>query len=125
MDQDTIMIPGISQSVFRVALGTWAIGGWLWSGPDDRNAVDTNRSALDLGVDLIDAAPVYGFGHSETLVGEALAGRRDEVVIATKVGLSWDGDGQSLSAEDFLEIDAILERTIKDPVGAEFRAPPQ
>ena len=75
----------------RVGLGTWAIGGWMWGGTDERQAIDTILSALDRGITLIDTAPVYGFGHSEELVGKALAesGRRDEVVLATKAGLDW------------------------------------
>lgn len=121
MDQNTITMPGISRPIFRVALGTWAIGGWLWGGPDDRNAVDTIRTALDLGVNLIDTAPVYGFGHSETVVGEALAGRRDEVVIATKVGLTWDGDGQNIhrdgtAAHIVKEVEDSLRRLKTDRI---------
>ncbi|MBS0961102.1 MULTISPECIES: aldo/keto reductase [Acetobacter] len=89
ISQDKISIPGLGKSVSRVALGTWAIGGWMWGGPDDDNAIRTIHSALDEGIDLIDTAPVYGFGHSEEVIGRALEGRRDKVVIATKVGLNW------------------------------------
>ena len=75
----------------RVGLGTWAIGGWMWGGTDERRAIDTILSALDRGITLIDTAPVYGFGRSEEIVGKALDeyGKRDEVVLATKVGLDW------------------------------------
>jgi len=78
----------------RVGLGTWAIGGWMWGGTDERNAIDTILSALDRGITLIDTAPVYGFGQSEELVGKALdeADRREDVVLATKVGLDWNDD---------------------------------
>ncbi len=48
------------------------------------------QTAIDAGINLIDTAPVYGFGHSEEVVGRAIAGRRDQVVLATKVGLVWD-----------------------------------
>lgn len=93
MATDTITIPGIEQPVTRIALGTWAIGGWMWGGPDDENAVRTIHRALDEGVNLIDTAPVYGFGHSEEVVGRALeGGRREKVVIATKLGLNWTED---------------------------------
>ncbi|MGL4686679.1 MAG: aldo/keto reductase [Commensalibacter sp.] len=88
---DTLSLNGISQPVLRIALGTWAMGGWQWGGPDDKSAVSTIHQALDEGINLIDTAPVYGFGHSEEIVGEALQGRRDKVVIATKVGLNWEG----------------------------------
>jgi aryl-alcohol dehydrogenase-like predicted oxidoreductase len=74
----------------RIGLGTWAIGGWMWGGPDDDAAIATIHRALDAGVTLIDTAPAYGQGHSEEVVGRAIKGRRDQVVIATKVGLEWD-----------------------------------
>jgi aryl-alcohol dehydrogenase-like predicted oxidoreductase len=79
----------------RVGLGTWAIGGWMWGGTDERESIRTIHAALDLGINLIDTAPVYGFGRSEEIVGKALAqdGLRQRAVIATKVGLDWK-DGQ-------------------------------
>ncbi|NVN11987.1 aldo/keto reductase [Nguyenibacter vanlangensis] len=89
MPMETLAIAGIPVPVSRIALGTWAIGGWMWGGPDDRQAIATIHAALDLGINLIDTAPVYGFGHSEEIVGQALAGRRDAVAIATKAGLDW------------------------------------
>ena len=75
----------------RIALGTWAIGGWMWGGSDDTQSIATIRAAIDRGVTLVDTASVYGFGHSEEVVGKALAegGVRDRVAIATKVGLAW------------------------------------
>ncbi len=73
-----------------VGLGTWAMGGWMWGGLDDRAAVEAIRASLDAGVRLIDTAPAYGLGHAERLVGEALQGRRHEAVIATKCGLVWN-----------------------------------
>jgi len=84
---------GISElTVSRIGLGTWAMGGWMWGGTDEAQAIAAIHRALDLGINLIDTAPVYGFGLSEEIVGKALAarGRRDDVVIATKVGLEWD-----------------------------------
>jgi aryl-alcohol dehydrogenase-like predicted oxidoreductase len=83
-------IKGTALRPSRIGLGTWAIGGWMWGGPDDDAAVATIHRALDSGVTLIDTAPAYGQGHSEEVVGRALAGRRDKVVVATKVGLEWD-----------------------------------
>ena len=75
----------------RIALGTWAIGGWMWGGTDETAAIDVIHEAIDRGVTLIDTAPAYGFGRSEEIVGKALAenGLRQRVVIATKVGLDW------------------------------------
>jgi len=73
-----------------VSFGSWAIGGWQWGGTDDDQAKRAIRRGIDLGVTCIDTAPVYGFGHSETIVGEAIQGKRDKLVIATKCGLRWD-----------------------------------
>ena len=86
-------IPGTALLVSRVALGTWAMGGWMWGGTDERESIATIRAALDQGINLIDTAPVYGFGVSEEIVGRALAaaGGRSQAVIATKVGLEWRG----------------------------------
>ncbi|HKH80713.1 MAG TPA: aldo/keto reductase [Methylovirgula sp.] len=93
MSLETINIPGTKLNPTRVALGTWAIGGWMWGGSDDQDSIRTIKSALDRGINIIDTAPVYGFGHSEEIVGRALSGRRQNVVIATKVGLDWN-DGK-------------------------------
>jgi aryl-alcohol dehydrogenase-like predicted oxidoreductase len=77
-----------------VGLGTWAIGGGGWAygwGPqDDTDSIRAIQRALDLGINWIDTAAVYGLGHSEEIVGKAIRGRRDQVVIATKCGLVWD-----------------------------------
>jgi aryl-alcohol dehydrogenase-like predicted oxidoreductase len=84
-------IAGTDLKVSRIALGTWAMGGWMWGGTDAEAAIRTIHAALDKGVNLIDTAPIYGFGRSEEIVGEALARRqcRDQVVISTKTGLDW------------------------------------
>jgi len=79
---------GINASI--VGLGTWAIGGGPWWGPtDDNESIRAIHAALDAGVNLIDTAPIYGFGHSEEVVGRAIKGRRDKVVLATKCGQWW------------------------------------
>jgi aryl-alcohol dehydrogenase-like predicted oxidoreductase len=85
-------IPGTSLKVSSVALGTWAIGGWMWGGTDEAESIATIRVALEHGVNVIDTAPAYGFGRSEEIVGKAIAeGRlRSRVVIATKAGLEWE-----------------------------------
>jgi aryl-alcohol dehydrogenase-like predicted oxidoreductase len=86
-------IPGALLEVSRVALGTWAIGGWMWGGTDEAESIKTIRGAIEHGIDVIDTAPAYGFGRSEEIVGKALAeGRlRSQVLIATKAGLEWEG----------------------------------
>lgn len=73
-----------------VSFGGWAIGGWMWGGTDDDAAIAAIRRGIDVGVTCIDTAPIYGMGHSETVVGKAIAGRRNEVTIATKCGMRWD-----------------------------------
>lgn len=87
MKQSALGASGIQCS--SVGLGTWAMGGWMWGGQDDGAAVEAIHAALDAGVNFIDTAPAYGLGHAETLVGRALQGRRDQVVLATKCGLVW------------------------------------
>ncbi|MDB6092361.1 MAG: yhdN [Gammaproteobacteria bacterium] len=91
VDTESVIIPGTQLRVSRVALGTWAMGGWMWGGTDERESVATIWAALDQGINLIDTAPVYGFGVSEDIVGRAIAdaGMRSQAVIATKVGLEW------------------------------------
>ena len=86
-----IPIKGTNLTASRIALGTWAIGGWMWGGTDEEESIRTIHAALDKGINLIDTAPVYGFGVSEEIVGKAIErrGHREKVVIATKVGLEW------------------------------------
>lgn len=103
----------------RVGLGTWAMGGVQWGGTDDDASVRTVHAAIDRGINLIDTAPAYGFGHSEEVVGRAIAekGGRDRVVIATKCGLERHGDAlyrNSSRAHLMREIDESLERLKTD-----------
>ena len=76
--------------VSAVGAGTWAMGGDFFGAIDDKKCIDSLCASLDHGVNLIDTAPIYGKGHSETLVGQAIKGRRDKVVLCTKVGLLFD-----------------------------------
>jgi len=86
-----IEIPATKLRVSRVALGTWAMGGWMWGGTDERESIATIRAALNQGINLIDTAPVYGFGVAEEIVGKALdtARLRERAIISTKVGVEW------------------------------------
>ncbi len=77
-------------TVTPIAFGAWAIGGLMWGGNDDHDALEAIQVAYDLGITTFDTAPVYGFGHSEELLGKALQGKRDQVQILTKYGLRWD-----------------------------------
>lgn len=72
-----------------IGLGTWAIGGWMWGGTDEAQSIDAIQTSIDEGVSLIDTAPAYGQGVAEEIVGKAIRGRRDRVVLATKCGLVW------------------------------------
>jgi len=77
-------------SASAVALGTWAIGGGPWWGDsDDNQSIKAIQAAIDAGVTLIDTAPAYGFGHSEEIVGKAIKGQRDKLILSTKCGLWW------------------------------------
>ena len=87
MKRATLGKSGIECS--RVAFGAWTIGGWMWGGVEKKEAIRAIHAALNCGIDLIDTAPVYGFGLSEELIGEALKDKRHEAVIATKCGLIW------------------------------------
>jgi aryl-alcohol dehydrogenase-like predicted oxidoreductase len=116
---ESVDIPGTALRVGRVALGTWAMGGWMWGGTDERESVATIRAALEQGINLIDTAPVYGFGVSEEIVGRAVApaGLRSRAVIATKVGLEWrDGKVYRNATRDRImqEIEQSLRRLRTD-----------
>jgi aryl-alcohol dehydrogenase-like predicted oxidoreductase len=117
VETEFVEIPETQLTVSRVALGTWAMGGWMWGGTDQRESVATIHTALHQGINLIDTAPVYGFGVSEEIVGAALLGRRTQAVIATKVGLEWR-DGRILRnatrARIMQEIDDSLRRLRTD-----------
>jgi aryl-alcohol dehydrogenase-like predicted oxidoreductase len=97
-------------TVSALGLGCWAIGGEFtfdgrpagWGMVDDDESTRAIQRALDLGVTFFDTADIYGCGHSERVLGQALAGRRDKVVISTKFGHVFDeqtreGAGQNLS----------------------------
>lgn len=80
-----------SVKVTPIAFGAWAIGGWLWGGAEEQDSLRAIRASYDLGITSIDTAPVYGFGRSEELVGQAMAGvPRDKYQILTKYGMNWE-----------------------------------
>jgi aryl-alcohol dehydrogenase-like predicted oxidoreductase len=94
--------------VSALGMGCWAIGGPFWAGAqplgwgevDDDESIRAVRRALDLGVTFFDTANVYGAGHSEKVLARALAGRRDEAVIATKFGATFDEDTRQVGPDD-------------------------
>lgn len=115
--------------VSRIGLGTWAIGG----GPAFENKDNTETSiktiqhAQDLGINFLDTAPGYNFGNSEVIVGEAIKDRREDYVVITKFGITWEREGsffnkvgetnlyKNLSRESIeLEIQSSFERLQTD-----------
>ena len=118
---DTVTLHNSDITCSRIALGTWAIGGWMWGGNDEQDSIRTIQEAVDRGITLIDTAPVYGFGESEERVGLALQqGRlRQRVAIATKCGLNWDHQGPYRDAgreRIFQEVDDSLRRLRSDVI---------
>ncbi|MDD4101928.1 MAG: aldo/keto reductase [Kiritimatiellae bacterium] len=98
--------------VSAIALGTWAVGGGPWWGEsDDNESIKAIHAAIDAGVNLIDTAPVYGFGHSEEVVGRAVRGRREKVVIASKCGLWWGDE----SGTPYFELSGRKVRNCLEP----------
>ena len=101
-----------------IGLGTWAIGGsgwqFSWGAQDDEESIKTIHRALDNGINWIDTAPVYGLGHSETVVGKALKGMSKKPLIATKCARVWDENGNlgfNLKREGIRrEVEASLRR---------------
>lgn len=79
-----------------MAFGAWAIGGWMWGGADEAEAMQAVKAAYETGITTIDTAPVYGFGRSEELISKALEGiPRNNYQLLTKFGLNWtSGDGE-------------------------------
>ena len=79
--------------VTPIAFGAWAIGGWMWGGADESDAIQAVRAAYDSGITTVDTAPAYGFGRSEELVSKALAGiPRTKYQLLTKFGLNWSSE---------------------------------
>ena len=94
--------------VSAVGMGCWAIGGPFWDGEtplgwgevDDQESIRAVHAALDRGVDFFDTANVYGAGHSERVLGQAVAGRRPQVVIATKFSSVFDETTRQVTGSD-------------------------
>ncbi len=107
-----------------VGFGSWAIGGgnweYGWGAQDDGDAIAAIERAVELGINWIDTAAVYGLGHSEELVATAIAGMRGRPYIFTKCSLVWDGSrkvGNSLKADSIKrECEASLTRLKVDAI---------
>jgi aryl-alcohol dehydrogenase-like predicted oxidoreductase len=105
----TVELPGAGLRITRVGLGAWAIGGsgwWdAWGAQEDEQSIATIHRAVELGINWLDTAPIYGLGHSEEVVGRALEGLQPRPYVFTKAGLQDGGDG---SVRNVLERDSIL-----------------
>ena len=94
--------------VSAMGLGCWAIGGIGWRGDtpvgwgkvDDRESIRAILRAIDLGVTFFDTADAYGAGHSETVLARALAGKRDQVVVATKFGNTFEEESRQMTGSN-------------------------
>ena len=118
-NMEFVNIPDADLRVSRVGLGTWAMGGRMWGGTDERDSIATIHAALDQGINLVDTAPAYGFGLAEEIVGRALAaeGARSRTVIATKAGLEWSASKirrNSTRERIMLEVEDSLRRLRTD-----------
>lgn len=113
-------LPGTDRTLSAIGLGTWVAGGAMWGGSEPRLIAATIEKALEVGIDWIDTAPVYGFGRSEEIVGKSLVdqGARERVFLATKCGLSWDDGGRIFrdSSPDAVrrDVEASLRRLQTD-----------
>lgn len=99
-----------------IGLGTWAIGGpWQygWGPQDDDASIRTILAAIDAGINWIDTAPIYGCGHSETVVGRALKQRPQKPLVATKCGLLWNEKREKVNCLNHASIIRECEDSLK------------
>ena len=110
--------------VSELSLGTWGIGGEGWGATDDKQSIEAVHAMLDQGVNLIDTAPFYGDGYSEKVIGEAIKGRRNQVMISTKFGLNTLPNGNCVfnGSKDnvFKEIEVSLKNLQTDYIDFYF-----
>lgn len=103
-------------SLTVIGFGAWAIGGpwqWGWGKVDDGESIRAIHAALDNGINWIDTAAVYGFGHSEKIVAKAIKGMREKIFIATKCGLVNDGKGDAVNNNRPESIRKEIEDSLK------------
>jgi aryl-alcohol dehydrogenase-like predicted oxidoreductase len=111
--------PDTDEKVSALGLGTWVFGGENWGGAKEHDSLEVLRSAIELGVSVIDTAPFYGNGLAERLVGQFVKGCRSKVFLVTKCGLIREGGRvrHDLSAASILkEADQSLERLKTDVI---------
>jgi len=118
-------LPHVGKKASRIGLGTWAMGGSLWGGTDEKLALETLHKAIDQGITLIDTAPAYGDGESEKLVGKALkkSSQRDKVIVSTKFGIHLEPNSayrDSRRETMVKELEASLKRLGIDAIDLYF-----
>lgn len=99
-----------------IGLGTWAIGGpWQfgWGPQDDADSIRTILTAVDSGINWIDTAPIYGCGHSEYIVGQALRETSEKPLVATKCSLLWNDEREKVNCLDHDSIITECENSLK------------
>lgn len=89
-----LKLSGCELLISRIGFGSWAVGGHGWGKVDDDSSIRTIQTAVDMGINFFDTADVYGFGHSEEILSQALGDMRHSMVIATKFGVTWDEQGK-------------------------------
>ena len=104
-----------------IGLGLWAVSGKDWGSTDDQEALATIDAALEAGVNFFDTADGYGDGHSEELLGQAMQGRRDQFIVATKIGWIGFDSVRQASAYDTVEklvagVESSLDRLKTDHI---------
>jgi len=107
--------------VTKIGVGLWAIGGSEWGEVQDQESLDMISAALDMGINFFDTSDVYGDGHSERLLGQAMQGRRDQFIVATKIGWRGFDDQKQVSAYDTIDklmagVESNLQRLNTDYV---------
>ncbi|MEZ5942036.1 MAG: aldo/keto reductase [Planctomycetaceae bacterium] len=108
-----VKLPEVASPVSRVGLGGCPLGGHGWGEVDDRNSVEAVRRAVDGGVNLFDTADIYGLGHSEQILSEALGYRRHDLVIASKFGVRRTSEGKTLFDNSPEWLDEALTGSLK------------
>ena len=116
----TRQLGNTDMDITPIGFGSWAVGGTGWGGQDDEQSISAIQRALDLGVNWVDTAAVYGLGHSEEIVAQALKGRSERPYVFTKCSLVWNEKGEvsnSMKAQSIRrEVEASLRRLQADVI---------
>lgn len=100
--------------VSKMGFGLWAAGGDYWGPTEDQRILDAIDAALEAGINFFDTADVYGGGHSEELLGQAMKGRRDQFIVATKIGwIDFDGEAERSAYDTVDKLVAGVESNLR------------